>query len=344
MQAAVFEGNGVLNVKEMPNPVIRKPNQVLLRVKAASICGSDLQALHVPPGQVIPVGTIMGHEFCGEVEAIGSEVTNVKLGDYVAVDTSEVCGTCEPCRAGFSNLCEQRICYGQNGDGGFAEYVVVPAHLLYPIPRSIPPYLAAQAEPLACVLNGMRKINPTPADRVVVYGAGPIGLTFIRLLELYGVQQIAVCQRSEGRRQLALECGATIGIDPTKQNVKETLLQAWGTTADIVIDTAGTASVPEDAVDILKFHGKLLLFGGNQNVISSLHPAAIVWKEIQVLGSFCAHNTFSMAIEILQNPDLGLERFLSARMKLSEIREAMELLETRQASRIVLYPDREIAD
>ena len=89
MQAAVFEGNGVLRVKDVPKPEIRKGNQVLLRVKAASICGSDLQALRVPPGQIIPSGTIMGHEFCGEVVEIGADVHNVKAGDYVVVDTSE---------------------------------------------------------------------------------------------------------------------------------------------------------------------------------------------------------------------------------------------------------------
>lgn len=342
MQAAVFEGNGVLRVKEVPKPSIQRGNQVLLRIKAASICGSDLQALRVPPGQIIPPGTIMGHEFCGEVVEIGADVHNVKVGDYVVVDTSETCGMCEPCRAGFTNLCEHRTCYGQTGDGGFAEYAVMPAHLLYAVPRSIPPYLAAQAEPLACVLNGMTKINPTPADRVVVYGAGPIGLTFIRLLSLYGVRQIAICQRSEARRQLALECGATLGIDPATQDVRETLLSEWGAPADIVIDTAGAGSVPGEALGLLKFHGILLLFGGDQNVVSSLHPAELVWKELRVFGSFCAHNTFGMAIELLQNPDLGLEKFLSARMKLSEINQAMELLRSRKANRIVIYPDSQI--
>ena len=264
------------------------------------------------------------------------------MGDYVVVDTSETCGMCEPCRAGFTNLCEHRTCYGQTGDGGFAEYAVMPAHLLYAVPRSIPPYLAAQAEPLACVLNGMTKINPTPADRVVVYGAGPIGLTFIRLLSLYGVRQIAICQRSEARRQLAIECGATLGIDPATQDVRETLLREWGAPADIVIDTAGAGSVPGEALGLLKFHGILLLFGGDQNVVSSLHPAELVWKELRVFGSFCAHNTFGMAIELLQNPDLGLEKFLSARMKLSEINQAMELLRSRKANRIVIYPDSQI--
>ncbi len=248
MLAAVFEGNGVLSVKEVPKPQIMHADEALIRVGAASICGSDLHVLHVPPGQYAKPGVILGHEYFGYVEEVGSAVTNFKPGDKVVVDNIMKCHTCEYCTTGMDNLCPDAIIYGQQLDGGFAQYCVIKAAQLLPMPESVPSYLAAQTEPLSCVMNGMKKINPTPADSVVIFGMGPIGLTFVRVMKLYGVRHLAVCEMSETRRAKALECGADLAIDPSKEDVAAVLRREWGDGCDIIVDAVGVGPVFGQAV------------------------------------------------------------------------------------------------
>ncbi|MBS6547049.1 MAG: alcohol dehydrogenase catalytic domain-containing protein [Butyricicoccus pullicaecorum] len=339
MLAAVFEGNGVLNVKEVPKPQIMHPDDVLIKVGAASICGSDLHVLHVPPGQYAKPGVILGHEYFGYVEEVGEAVTRFHHGDKVVVDNIMKCHTCEYCTTGMDNLCPDAVIYGQQLDGGFAQYCVVKASQLMSMPESVPSYLAAQTEPLSCVMNGMKKINPTPADHVVIFGMGPIGLTFVRVMKLYGVKHLAVCEMSESRRKKALDCGADLAIDPSAEDVAEVLHKAWGDTCDIVVDAVGAGAVFSQAVHLLKCGGRLLIFGQNANAMSQVPPAVIVRNELTVMGTYCAHHTFPIAIQLLQNPELGLEKIISHKMDLKDIKYGIELLNAQQASRVIVYPN-----
>ena len=339
MLAAVFEGDGVLNVKQVPKPQIVKPDDVLIKVGAASICGSDLHVLHVPPGQYAKPGTILGHEYFGYVEEVGSAVTNYKPGDKVVVDNMQKCHVCPTCLEGHDNLCPDVVIYGQTIDGGFAQYCVVKAAQLLPMPESVPSYLAAQTEPLACVMNGMKKINPTPTDNVTIFGMGPIGLTFIRAMKAYGVKRLAVCEMSEARRKKALECGADLAIDPSTQDVEAELRKAWGDTCDIIVDAVGVGAVFSQAVNLLKMGGRLLIFGQNANAMSQVPPAVIVRNELTIMGTYCPHHTFPLAIKMLQDPSLELERIISHKLELKDIKQGIELLNTQQASRVIVYPN-----
>lgn len=339
MLAAVFKGNGVLNVKEVPKPQITHPDDVLIRVGAASICGSDLHVLHVPPGQYARPGVILGHEYFGYVEEVGSEVTRFRPGDKVVVDNIIKCHTCEYCTAGMDNLCPDAVIYGQQIDGGFAQYCVVKAAQLMPMPEGVPSYLAAQTEPLSCVMNGIKKINPTPADNIVIFGMGPIGLTFVRVMKLYGVKHLAVCEMSGTRRKKALECGADLAIDPANEDIAAVLREAWGDTCDIIVDAVGVGPVFGQAVQLLKCGGRLLIFGQNSNAMSQVPPAVIVRNELTVMGTYCAHNTFSLAIKLLQNPELGLERIISHKVELRDIQHGIDMLNSQQASRVIVYPN-----
>lgn len=339
MLAAVFEGNGILNVKEVDKPQIVHSDDVLIKVGAASICGSDLHVLHVPPGQYAKPGVILGHEYYGYVEEVGNEVTNFKPGDKVVVDNIMKCHTCQYCLNGMDNLCPDAVIYGQIIDGGFAQYCVIKAAQLMHMPETVPSYLAAQTEPLSCVMNGMKKINPTPADNVLIFGMGPIGLTFIRTMKLYGVKNLAVCEMSEMRREKAKECGADLVIDPSKEDVASVLKNEWGDLCDIVVDAVGVGSVFPQAVDLLKCGGTLLIFGQNANAMSQVPPAVIVRNELTVRGTYCAHNTFPVAIKLLQDPALGLERIISHKLELRDIKKGMEMLNNQQASRVIIYPN-----
>lgn len=339
MLAAVFEGNGVLNVKTVEKPRIIKPDDVLIRVGAASICGSDLHVLHVPPGQHADPGVILGHEFFGYVEETGNAVTRFHPGSKVVVDNIMKCHTCTYCTTGMDNLCPNAVIFGQQLNGGFAQYCVIPEAQLMDMPESVPSYLAAMTEPLACVMNAMRKLNPTPADTVAIFGMGPIGLTFIRAMKLYGVRHLAVCEMSAVRRQKALECGADLAIDPASEDVQAVLLREWGETCDIVVDAVGVGPVFGQAVGLLKCGGRLLIFGQNANAMSQVPPAVIVRNELTVMGSYCAHNTFPLAIKLLQDPGLELERIISHKLELKDIVHGIELLNTQQASRVIIYPN-----
>ena len=339
MLAAVFEGNGVLNVKEVPKPRITAPDEVLIKVGAASICGSDLHVLHVPPGQYARPGVIMGHEFYGYVEETGGDVTRFKPGDKVVVDNIMKCHTCQYCTSGMDNLCPDAVIYGQLIDGGFAQYCVVKASQLINMPESVPSCLAAQTEPLACVMNGMKKIRVTPADQVLVFGMGPIGLTFVRVLKLFGVKKLAVCEMSEARRRKALDCGADLALNPSSEDVAAALREKWGDMCDVVIDAVGAGSVFSQAVHLLKCGGQLLIFGQNANAMSQVPPAVIVRNELTIKGTYCAHNTFPMAIKLLETPGFELERIISHKVELKDIRHGIELLNSQEACRVIVYPN-----
>lgn len=336
MQAAVFKGNGILQVEKIEIPKIQKSNQVLLKVRAASICGSDLHALHVPPGQVIRTGIIMGHEFFGDIVEVGSKVKIYKPGDCVVVNPCLPCGECWECKHEMRNLCVTPRHYGQTCDGGFAEYVVVEASQLYRVPNEINPDIAAQTEPLACVMRGMETITPLPTEHVLLYGAGPIGLTFIKVLKIFGIRHLAVVAKGTARIEQAKKCGADFVID-MQSNVADALQAAWGCGADVVIDAVGTGAILNEAIHLVNSRGRILLFGLNHNATAQVLPALFTQKEIRLTGVL--GKSFLPAIELLQDERLQLDELVTHRFILKDINHALDLLRNKQASRVIVYPE-----
>ncbi len=337
MLAAVFKGNGVLEVEKIPVPKISAPTDVLIRVRAASICGSDIHGLHVPPGQIFTPNIVYGHEFFGEVVETGERSLGFQVGDVVAVNPCMPCGECFDCVNNRSNLCVNPYHYGQTCDGGFAEYALVDAGQLYHLPKDISPDIAAQTEPLACVMSGMVRIQPMPTDRVLLYGAGPIGLTFIRALKLFGVQNLAVVAKGAARIRQAKECGADLVIDSQAGDVKEALLSAWGCLADVAIDAVGTGPIFSQILELMNARGRVLLFGYNRNAMSQVPPFLFTSKELTVTGVL--GKDFPRAIAMMQNKELGLDQFISHRFALKDIQEAFRLLMNKEGCRIIVYPD-----
>lgn len=337
MRAAVFKGNGVLQLERVDIPRIREPDQVLLRVQAASICGSDIHALHVPPGQVITPGVIMGHEFFGTVVESGPKARKFQPGDTVAVNPCLPCGECWECRHGMGNLCPNPRHYGQTCDGGFAEYVLVEASQLYRLPAGVDPDAAAQTEPLACVLRGLELLNPAPVDHVLLYGAGPIGLTFIKVLKLYGVQHLAVAAKGASRIEQAKRFGAEFVEDAQVGITPEALANRWGCFADIVIDAVGTGEVLSKAVRLVNSRGRILLFGLNHNARAEVSPAIFTQKEIRLTGVL--GKSFIPAVSMLEDRRIDLGELVTHRFGLEDIDIALNLLRSKEASRVILYPN-----
>lgn len=337
MYAAVFKGSGVLELEQVQVPQIQEPDQVLLCVRAASICGSDIHALHVPPGQVITPGVIMGHEFFGTVVESGAKARQYRPGDTVAVNPCLPCGECWECRHGMANLCPHPRHYGQTCDGGFAEYVRVEASQLYRLPADIDPDAAAQTEPLACVLQGLELLKPTPADHVLLYGAGPIGLTFIKALKLYGVEHLTVVAKGETRIAAAKRFGAEMVLDVQNGVTPEMLEAQWNCLADVVIDAVGAGEVLGEAVHLVNSRGRILLFGLNHNARSEVSPAVFTQKELQLMGVL--GKAFAPATDLLTDRRIALGDLVTHRFGLESIGTAFDLLRSKQAGRVILYPN-----
>lgn len=337
MKAAIFEGEGVLTVKDIPAPKIVKPDDVIIKVEAASICGSDIHGLAVPPGQYMKPGIIYGHEFSGVVAEVGDEVTGFAVGDRVAVNPRVRCGSCYECTHGRGDLCSNSDHYGQLADGGFAEYARTSAKQLYHVADGVSPDLAAQTEPLACVVSSLRKVNPIPMDYVILYGAGPIGLTFLRTLKAFGVKNLIMTAKGEDRVAEAKACGADIVVDVEKENIKDVVKANWPFKADVIIDAVGRGAVLPEAMKLINPQGRILLFGLDNNARSEIAPGAVVLDEIMIVGAL--GKDFPGALELLQNEELGLEKFITHRFTLEDIHKGIELMRNKKACRVLIYPN-----
>lgn len=338
MKAAVFKGSGVLSLEQVPVPEIRQPDDVLIRVSACSICGSDLHVLAVPPGQYAKPGTILGHEFVGTVAETGPGVTTVRPGDKVVAEPNIRCGICPECRRGNFNLCRNAVNTGQQRDGGFAEYCLMPEKQLYKVPEDLPDRTAALAEPLACVMNGMMKINPQPHEKVVLFGAGAIGLLFVKVLRRYGVRQIAVCETIPARLEDAKHAGAQLVFNPAKDDLPSELEKAWGSLADVAIDAVGAGAVFEQIIPVMNCGGRVLIFGQNMTQYSTIRPGDINCKELTITATLSTKNSFGPAISILTDPEAAIDEVATHTVALEDIHRGIDLMRSREAVKVVVVP------
>jgi threonine dehydrogenase-like Zn-dependent dehydrogenase len=349
MRAAVFKGEGVLELEERPVPSVVDPGDVVLEVGGVGVCGSDLHILDVPPRHAAKPGVIMGHEFAGTVVEVGREVTNVRVGQRVAVDPNPPCGRCENCRRGLPNFCVPLFnnpatdpgwpyTPGQWWDGAMARYVRVPAYFTYPISDAVPFWQAAVAEPLGCVLNGIEKAKPVVGERAVVFGAGPIGLFFVALLRLAGVSQIVVSEPAEVRRQVAETCGATLATDATGEAFVEAVRSLTsGRGADIVIDAVG--HLFPQAIEVAAPAARVILLGVDSSASVTITPLALTSRELRVYGVFLMKNTMSRAVQLLEDGVLPMDRIVTHRLPLSQVHDGIALARAGEAVKVVCHPD-----
>lgn len=213
MKCAVYYGKQDLRVEERPVP---RPGrgEVLVRVMACGVCGTDVHIFQGDPGAAdCPPGTVPGHEFAGVIEAAGEGVTAFGPGDRVCVDPNKLCGECDFCRGGIGHFCEHMTGIGTTADGGFAEYCVVPQSQLYRVADSVPFEQAAMAEPVSCCLHGLDLCEVRPGSRAAVIGGGMIGLLMVQLLRLAGASFVALLEPVQAKRELGLRLGADVAID-----------------------------------------------------------------------------------------------------------------------------------
>ena len=321
MRAAVFHGPHDVRVTDVPDPRAGS-GETIVKVSVAGICGSDVNRFRYG-SHPWPPGFIMGHEFTGEVAEVGPDVTGWATGAPVIVEPTLTCGACFYCRAGDPNRCVDFVRRGLTGsgtDGGFAEYVRVPAYQLHARPAAMSPELAALVEPAAVSAHGWRLAGLARPDSVVVVGLGNIGLLAIVVARARGAGDIIAVGKYSPRQDLARAYGAGVVLEPDDPNLVARIQErTGGIGAALVFEGAGTASSLLAAVDAARKGGKVVLLGVHHE------PVALDWRRVlmneqQIIGSIIyRRDDFAEAIAVLGAGAIDLSRHVTAAIPLADI-------------------------
>jgi threonine dehydrogenase-like Zn-dependent dehydrogenase len=310
MKALLLTEYGRLSMSEMPVPDVGD-DEVLVRVRACGICGSDIHGYTGITGRRIPP-LVMGHEAAGVIERSGSNVSDFPPGDRVTFDSTVYCGRCDFCRRGEVNLCDARVVLGVScGDyrrhGAFAEFVAVPARILHRLPDALRFEHAAMVEALAVAVHAVGRRRPAPSEQVVVIGCGMIGLLTIQVLRAHGCTRIVAVDLDAGRRAM----GGRLGATRTAADVSDI------STADHAFEVVGHAATVAAAVRCVRKGGFVTLVGNLAPEVP-LPLQAVVSREITLFGSCASSGEYPAAIELLATGAVDVAPLISAVAPLEE--------------------------
>ena len=310
-----------LEMVEMPVPVIG-PDDVLVRVRACGICGSDVHGLDGRTGRRIPP-LVMGHEAAGEVVETGANVTDLKAGDRVTFDSTVYCGRCFFCLRGEQNLCDNREVLGVSPGpyrrhGAFAEFVAVPRRIMYRLPENLSYEQAAMIEAVSVAVHAVGLTPIRLGDTAVVVGAGMIGLLTIQAARNAGCSRVISVDPDEGRLKLALAAGATDSINPKAVNAVEAIRELTdGTGADVALECVGATEPIATAIDGVRKGGAVTLVG-NVSPKIELPLQSVVSRQIRVQGSCASNGEYPACIEMMSRGAIQVGTLISAVAPLEE--------------------------
>lgn len=318
MQALLMTAVNELRLVEQPIPTIDRPDGVLLKVKAAGVCGSDLHGYAGHTGRRTPP-LVMGHEATAAVVAVGPAVTGLPVGTRVALQPLEFCGRCPQCLAGRRNVCKQRRVLGMHAPGAYAEYVTWPAANLFPLPDHLSAENGALAEPLAVTVHAVSLAPLRPYDSAFIVGAGPIGLLTLAVLKLTGVRWIGISDTSEARLELARTLGAHLAVNPTRQQPRALVDQVTaGQGVDVAFEAVGLSATVQQSLEVTRNGGAVVWIGNNQRVIE-VDMQAVVTRELHLVGSYgMTDQDFERALQMLADGHIPTEQLINRRASLSE--------------------------
>lgn len=324
MKAARLYGKKDLRLEDVPLPELGH-NDVLVKVKACSICGTDP---HIYEGRFpAPFPIILGHEFSGEVVEIGSKVEFAQIGDRVTADINISCGTCYYCRHGQKLHCEHISQLGVHVNGAFAEYIKVPESNLHKLPNSISWEAGSYIEPLACAISGQDKVDIQYGDTVAIIGGGPMGLAHSILSKLRGAGKVILSELNPTRIGKARDIGVDYVIDADKEDTVETVKKLTnGRGADVVIEAVGSAFTYSQAFQLVRKGGKILAFGAAPaSVTIPVSPFDIYSQELTIVASYAGtYDTFSKAISLLENKLFDPSQIITTQCDLVDIKQGIE--------------------
>ena len=340
MNGNFFLGNGQFEMREMrfDEP---KDNQVLIRNMAAGICGTDVHIMHGEKGSAdVTPPVVLGHEYAGEVIAVGKNVTTCRVGDHVTVDPNIYCGKCGYCRIGKKQLCEHLVAIGVNYNGGFAQYSMVPDSQVFRLSDDLPWEVGAMTEPLACCLRGIRRARITPGDLAVIVGGGTIGLMMMQLALLSGASRVIVSEPSETRRKLAMQLGAFAALNPADGQLDG---QIAGITnrrgADVVIECAGNVRATQSAFEAADHGANIVLFSVPQtDAVYPLKLFDVYSKEWNISGSFINPDTHLEAADLLSAGRIQILPLITHRYPLAQLRDAIEKQTMPDSVKVMVLP------
>jgi len=308
-------------------------------MKTCGICGTDLEKVHgdhiTPP--------VLGHEVAGEVEEIGRDIRDFKKGDRVVVHHHISCRSCYYCKIGLDTLCES-FPKSNLDPCGFAEYFRVPVALVeggtvYRLPDSVSFEDGSQVEPTACCIRALRKLGVGPGNSVVVFGVGPVGLTHVQLLNLFGAAPIFAVDIIKRRRELALKVGARAAFDPTTDEVPNAIsLLTEGRGADFAVVATGNPKAIEQAIGSVRKGGSVILFGAPaRGAMMSLDVSRLFLNEIRFLSSYSTSETeMQIALELIGSKRVSASKLVTHRLPLGKIAEAFRLSEDGEAIKVIV--------
>jgi 2-desacetyl-2-hydroxyethyl bacteriochlorophyllide A dehydrogenase len=335
MQAVVFTAPETAVIERIPDPAC-KPDEVVVQVAATGICGTDLHIYRNEYMSDFPV--IPGHEFGGVIVEAGKDVTDFRIGERVAVDPNLYCGHCYFCRNEQSNHCLNWQGVGITRPGSFAQYVAAPARAAYRLPDSLTDAQAAFIEPVSCVVHAMKRLRVWPADEVLIFGAGPMGLLLVQVMRHNGASQVVVVEKQPDRLALARRLGATAAITAGTDQAEALKEQAPYGFA-IVIDATGVPAVIEQAFNYLKPRGQYLQFGvAPNNATVKVSPYDIFHKDWTIIGSFALCYTFQAAIAWMANGVVDVNPLISHSLPLSGFLPVFQSFAAGQTLKVQLLP------
>ncbi len=328
MKAAVLFGKKDIRLVDAEDPFPGK-NEALIAVKAVGICGSDVHYYeHFGMGESYRLTSpqILGHEPSGVIAAVGSDVKNLSIGQRVTVEPGETCGVCSQCKSGHYNLCgEVRFLSTPNNKGAFAEYLVMNAEMLYPIPDDMSYETACLAEPLSVGIQACKQINARPGKSLLIIGAGSIGILALIAAKSFGVVNCIVCDTVQSKLDMVKALGASHIVHAKNQNLTDEINRITdGKGVDCCIEASGSASGIQNVLRSVRRGGNVALVGIPRESEVPVNVFDIIDKEIHLSGVFRYTNTYPTAIEILHKNMEDIKRIITGRFQLNETGTALQ--------------------
>lgn len=307
-------------------------DDILIKMKSVALCGTDKRIFTGKKTKGVRKDSVVGHEISGEIVEVGAGVKGYSVGDRVAVANVIPCGNCPECLSGRENACSNRKAIGYEYNGGFAEYVLIPGYAIergnvVKLLESVSFNSGALIEPLACCIRGLKNVGTQFADTVVIIGAGPIGLMHLQLSKAVGAKKVIVSELDANKRNVAVELGADVAIDPNNQNLEKIVMDETNNMgADRVITAIGVPSLVNEALKIVKKGGSVNLFAGfPKGQMSEIDASLIHYNEITVTGSTAyKRKDYLQAADMVITKKIDLDKIISKKYKLSEFNEAIE--------------------
>lgn len=345
MNAVVLAGPNDFSPRQYPIPKL-EDGDILLRMRSAAICGTDIRILEGTKTKDVRYPSIIGHEICGTVHAMGADVTGYALGDKLAVANVISCHACPACLSGRENACMNRKAIGYEYDGGFAEYIRIPALAIangnvVKLPEQVSFAEGALIEPLACCIRGLKNAGTGFNDVVLIVGAGPIGLMHLQLSKIVGASRVIVSEPIASRRKKAVKLGADVAVDPINEDLAAIIKRETnGLGADVIVFAIGAPSIVNSTLKLCRKGGTVNLFAGFAGTGECTIEANVIhYGEINVNGS-TAYKLIDYleAAQMVINGRVNLEEIVTHTFHIADFRKAYEVCKSGEGLKVLIEP------